>query len=281
MPNKSRLKSVSSPNKKRRMNIDPKGSKKKGLMGLYETVLRKFKTAVFLITLFPIYLIGGAVLGLALAPGIAMFKFTLAHTSSWSSIWQNIALASTIGLAIFTTGACLLMIVPALNFLLRTNLKPYRGPYFSSNVVGWFVHNAFVYLIRYTFLEFITPTPFNILFFQAMGMKVGKGTHINSSNISDPSLIEIGKFVTVGGSVTICAHYGQGGFLVLAPVKIGDKVTLGLKSTIMGGVTIGDGATVMPNSAVLPKTVIGPGELWGGVPAKKISKKGVAKKKAA
>jgi hypothetical protein len=44
------------------------------------------------------------------------------------------------------------------------------------------------YVMRFTFLEFITPTPINIFFFKAMGMKIGKGTVINTSFISDPSV---------------------------------------------------------------------------------------------
>lgn len=103
-----------------------------------------------------------------------------------------------------------------------------------------------------------------------MGMKIGRGTIINSTHISDPSLIEIGDKVTIGGSATLVGHYGQGGYLVLAPVKIGDRATIGLKATIMGGVQVGAGAKIMPHSVVLPKTIIPDNETWGGVPARKI-----------
>jgi acetyltransferase-like isoleucine patch superfamily enzyme len=71
--------------------------------------------------------------------------------------------------------------------------------------------------------------------------------------------------------VTIVAHYGQGGFLVLAPVHIGDKATIGLRAVLMGGVVIGEGAKILPNSVVLPKTKIPAGETWGGVPAQRIN----------
>jgi acetyltransferase-like isoleucine patch superfamily enzyme len=106
-----------------------------------------------------------------------------------------------------------------------------------------------------------------------MGMKIGRGTIINSTWISDPSMIELGKRVTIGGSVTMVAHYGQGGLLIIAPIKIGDGCTIGLKSSIMGGTTIGEKAKILPHSVVLPKTVIPAGETWGGVPAQKIESK--------
>jgi acetyltransferase-like isoleucine patch superfamily enzyme len=110
-----------------------------------------------------------------------------------------------------------------------------------------------------------------------MGMKIGNGTIINTIHISDPSLIEMGRKVTLGGSVTIAAHYGQGGFLVLSPVKIGDKATIGLRAIIMGGVEIGEGAKILPNSVILPKTRIPAGETWGGVPARRMEMAELAK----
>ena len=62
----------------------------------------------------------------------------------------------------------------------------------------WYFHNAYTYIVRYTFLEFITPTPLNLLFYKMMGMKIGKGAHINTTNISDPGLIEIGDLPAAG-----------------------------------------------------------------------------------
>ena len=89
-----------------------------------------------------------------------------------------------------------------------------------------------------------------------MGMKIGKGTLINTSNISDPCLIELGDYVTIGGSVTLMAHYGQKGILILSPTVIKDKAMVGLKSSIFGGVTIEEGAVVKPHEVILPKSVV-------------------------
>jgi acetyltransferase-like isoleucine patch superfamily enzyme len=95
-----------------------------------------------------------------------------------------------------------------------------------------------------------------------MGMKIGKGSHINTTNISDPGLIEIGEKVTIGGSAHLMAHYGTKGFLILEPVRIGDKVNIGLKATIMGDVVIGAQAQIGPHEAVLPKSRIPAGRKY-------------------
>ena len=83
---------------------------------------------------------------------------------------------------------------------------------------------------------------------------------INTSNISDPCLIELEDNVTIGGSATIFGHYAQAGILVLAPVKIKRGATIGLKASIMGDVIVGEKVTVKPHSILLPKTRLNKGD---------------------
>ncbi len=262
--------------KKTRVDTDPQTTTHSGLKGLYELAFRRFKTAVYLLTIMPLYLLGGLFVGAALVPGIYLYRQISEMVTAQHAVVQLLSQGVAIGVGFFLFGFSLVLIVPFANFVLRTKPTAFRGPYYSVDFLRWFVHNSLTYLMRYSFLEFITPTPFNLLFFRLMGMKIGHGTQINSSNISDPALIELGNFVTIGGSATLCAHYGMGGYLILAPVKIGNHVTIGLKASVMGGVEIGDGAKVLPHSAVLPKTKIPAGETWGGVPAQRLQSRKAA-----
>lgn len=255
---------------KKRIDTDARGSSHTGFYGLYERVLRRFKSAVHIATLFPLYGLAAVCLGVALFPGLMLIHWAWQSTAVHSAPVRLLSASLAVGAAYFMFGFSLLVIVPLANWALRAKPYPWRGPYYSLGAVKWYIHNGLTYLVRYTFLEFITPTPFNLKFFEWMGMKIGSGTQINSANISDPALITMGEKVTIGGSATIVAHYGMGGFLVIEPVSIGNGATVGLKATIMGGVTIGANAKVLPNSVVLPKTVIPAGETWGGVPARKI-----------
>lgn len=254
----------------KKIDTETTQSEHRGLKGFFEKSLRRFKSAMHLATMLPVYALACVIIGLSLVPGVSLFRFISELTANQSTLIQNIAYGLTLATGFFLYGTTLSVLAPAVNLLLRAKLKAWRGPYYSVESLKWFIHNGLTYLVRFTFLEFMTPSPLNILFYQMMGMKIGRGSIINSTWISDPSLIELGKKVTIGGSVTIVAHYGQGGLLVIAPVKIGDGCTVGLKATIMGGVEIGAGAKILPHSVVLPKTIIPAGETWGGVPAQKI-----------
>jgi acetyltransferase-like isoleucine patch superfamily enzyme len=58
--------------------------------------------------------------------------------------------------------------------------------------------------------------------------------------------------------------------LAIYRIKLGANVVIGAQSIILAGVVVGDNA-VIAAGAVVPKfTIIGPGETWGGVPAKRI-----------
>ncbi len=252
-------------------NLDRTTSDHTGIKGLFERSLRRYKVAVHILTILPLYFVCCIILGLGLFPAVVLVQATLRGSAHLPELVQTFALAVSLPLGYLAYGMTMIFLVPFVNFAGQFYLKPWRGSYYSAPAVTWYIHNALTYLLRFTFLEFITPTPILNLFFVMMGMKIGDGVVINSTYFSDPSLITIGNKVTIGGSATIVGHYGQGGFLVLAPVIIGDRATIGLKASIMGGVTIGADAKILPHTIVLPKTVIPAGETWGGVPARKIS----------
>ncbi len=245
-------------------------SERSGVGGFFENTLRKFQIFGHLILVAPLYLIASSCLGLAVVPGFYLYQWADSFSQGWSEMGRFWMLGTSLGAGYFVYGFMMIWIAPALNFVMRAKLHDWRGPYYSLPAVRWYIHNGLTYLVRYTFLEFVTPTPFNLFFYRMMGMKIGSGTIINTTHLSDPSLIEMGRKVTLGGSVAIVAHYGQGGYLVLAPVKIGDKATIGLRAIIMGGVDIGAEAKILPGSVVLPKTKVPAGETWGGVPARRI-----------
>lgn len=253
-------------------------SDKKGFMGVFEKTLRQFKILTQVLLALPLYVLASALIGLCLIPGLLIIRGALFLSNDFNFFLKLFLLGTSLAGSFFLSGFTAMILFPLANRIFVGSLKEWKGPYFSTESVRWYIQNGLLYLIRYSFLEFVTPSPFGLWFYSAMGMKIGKGTIINSTNISDPSLVSLGKRVTIGGSATIVAHYGQGGFLILAPVRIEDDVTIGLRAIIMGGSTIGRGAKVLPNSVVMPKTIIPDGEVWGGVPAVKVNLRALAKK---
>lgn len=218
----------------------------------------------------PFLILAGFAAGVSAAPGVALYNHATAIIAGWPSPWHEIGVGLSLVLAYFAFGFTLIFVAPLLNALLLGRLKAWRGPQVSPGAMRWYVHATLTLLPRATFLDFICATPYINLYYRLMGMKLGHQVTVNTTAIADPSLIEIGDKVTLGGSCSIMGHYAQGGYLVLAPTRIGARATIGLRAIIMGGVTVGERAKVLAGSFVLPKTVIPDGETWGGIPAVKV-----------
>ena len=236
------------------IDIHSNRTNKKGLSGVLERGVRTYRGLAFGVVTGSIVLFTLLVAGLAAYPALLFYSFVSDSISSWSFHAALLARALSLPFCYFAYGVTLIFLVPFFNWLNPFKVKPWRGSWYSLQSIPWFYHNALTYLVRFTFLDFVTPSPLNLLFFKMMGMKLGKGVMINTSFISDPCLIEIDDYATLGGSCTVFAHYGQKGILILAPVIIGKNVTVGLKASIMGDVVVEDGLVVAPHSVLLPKT---------------------------
>lgn len=95
-------------------------------------------------------------------------------------------------------------------------------------------------------------------------IKIGSRVNIQDGSclhtLYKKAAIEIGDDVTIGHNVTV---HGA---------KIASGALIGMGATLLDDCQIGEGAIVAAGSLVLKNTVVGPGELWGGVPAKFIKR---------
>lgn len=95
-------------------------------------------------------------------------------------------------------------------------------------------------------------------------IRIGNRVNIQDGSVLhtlyEKSTITIGDNVSVGHNVTI---HGA---------DIDDGALIGMGATVLDYAHVGKGAIVAAGALVLAKTQIGPGELWGGVPAKFIKR---------
>ncbi len=238
-------------------------SKNPPAKSILDRLVRRFSRPAYVIVVLLLYLLASTALGLALAPALFFFSELFAWSQKLPQIFHWIVSGFGLAVSFFIFGFTLLFVVSTYNWLLPTRVHPFKGGYYSLKAVPWLLHNGLFYLVRFTFLPFVTLTPFGIWFLKAMGMNLGRHVFINTEYISDPQLITLGNDVALGGSVRIFAHYGGHGNLVVEPVIVGERATIGLAATIMGDVRIGPDATILAHSVLMPGSRVGNGEVWG------------------
>ena len=117
-------------------------------------------------------------------------------------------------------------------------------------------------------------------YLQSKGVTIGKGCEIYRDVVwgSEPYLIKIGdhvritsgcRFITHDGGVWVLREkYGNDSIDLFGSIIVGDNVHIGMDSIIMPGVKIGNNVIVGCGAVVTHD--IPDGEVWGGVPARKI-----------
>ena len=137
--------------------------------------------------------------------------------------------------------------------------------------------NMLFYLLLFNTLvrSHVVPVPLMRLVYLALGARLGANTY-SAGALLDPPLTRIGSNTIIGHDAVIFAHVIEGERLELKAVVIGDTVTIGASAVIMAGVQIGNRAIVSAGAVVTKDTRIGAGEVWGGIPARRLKAAPVA-----
>jgi acetyltransferase-like isoleucine patch superfamily enzyme len=113
------------------------------------------------------------------------------------------------------------------------------------------------------------PVPLSRPLYLALGARLGTNTY-SSGLLLDPPFVRLGSDCIVGQNALLVPHVIEGRRLAHHPIVIGDRVTVGAGAIVLSGVTIGDDAIVSSGAVVTKGTRIPAGEVWGGVPARRL-----------
>src|SRR5262245_56367138 len=146
------------------------------------------------------------IVGTALLPAVFFVKI---FWGSGSPLW--IAFALGIGYLIFGLAYLVLVILIRQLMLFRSREGDY--PFISSYAIRWAFLGSLVGLAKILILDHIRGMPILNAFYRVMGARIGKNVLINSSNLFDFDLIEIGDGAFIGGDAVIIGHVGERGVL--------------------------------------------------------------------
>lgn len=234
---------------------------------------RRLLTPLQVLVTGALYAEASVVFGLAAFPA-AEFWLACARQAGPPGPFRILLLAIAGATSYFLFGLALIGILPLARWVTGSFGTPVgRFRYPSLLAWRWASYNTLTLLLRFTFIHWMRLTPLLPLYHRLMGMRIGARVQINTAVVADQNLISIGDDTVIGGDVTLVAHAAERGAIVTAPIRIGSRVTVGLMAVIMPGCTIGDDAVIAAGSVLSKGTRVGPGEIWVGVPARRVGRR--------
>ena len=203
------------------------------------------------------------IVGLALLPAALMIRVF------WNlGSLPLLALAFGLGYLIF--GITYLLLVIAIKHLVFFRSREGNYPFVSGYALKWAFVGSLVNLAKIFILSHMKGMPILNAFYRAMGAKIGRNVLINTCNMFDFDVLEIGDDAFIGGDAVVIGHAGEAGQLRIRPVRIGARCTVGQSSIVFPGATMED-RSVLGALSLLPKgRTLPAGTVWGGNPLRQL-----------
>ena len=144
--------------------------------------------------------------------------------------------------------------------LLTLGIKPGAYPIGSPVFFRWLVYSGLHLWLVNLVLPFLRGNNWIKIYLKIAGAKIGTQSFINTSEIYDPYLLEIGREVLVGGEAFLNCHLYENGFLNLGKIIIGDYSTIGAEAYLTPGTVIGRKSAVGIHTYLRRNTEIKDGE---------------------
>jgi len=203
--------------------------------------------------------------GIGLTPSIA-FQFFITTPLRWSFLLTAISLLVNFLILIISE------LLISCFFIRLLNLNSSEGKCevgLHDNKFFKFTLFQTLYNPVHMLLYFMHVYKLKELQLRLLGAKIGKNVSLGG-RINDPSLFEVGDNTVIAGMCEVLTHSAEKGILIFKKVKIGNNCTLGQNSIILPGAIMEDNSVVGSMSLVPKNKKIPKGQVWGGVPARKI-----------
>jgi non-ribosomal peptide synthetase-like protein len=201
---------------------------------------------------------------LAIAAGYAIVlgAMPLAAQEHWSQVALVLALAGLLfGLACFAFVALFKWV--------------FIGRYRQRQVPMW---TPFVWLSEATtnmyegmtipnFMRYLRGTPWLPLAFNVLGAKIASSAYMDTTDITEFDCVEIGAHSELNALSCPQTHLFEDRVMKVDTVRIGSRVTVGARSTILYGAQVADGVQLAAMTLVMKGEDLPANTAWQGIPA--------------
>ena len=159
--------------------------------------------------------------------------------------------------------------VIALKWIVIGRYKPTNQPLWSLFV--WrteLVTSTYENLAVPLLLDPLRGTPFLNLYLRAMGCRIGRRAFIDTTDITEFDLVEVGDDAALNEDSGLQTHLFEDRVMKVSGLKIGARATVGSMSIVLYDSVIEDDAQLGDLSVLMKGETLPPGTSWEGSPAR-------------
>jgi non-ribosomal peptide synthetase-like protein len=140
------------------------------------------------------------------------------------------------------------------NFVWRTELI--TGLYESMIVAGC--------------LGFLLGTPFAAIILRLLGMRIGTGVYIETTDFTEFDLISIGDNVTLNNGCTLQTHLFEDRVMKMERVRLEHRCQLGTAAVVLYDSLLANDVSLHPMSLIMKGERVPAATAWEGIPASRV-----------
>jgi non-ribosomal peptide synthetase-like protein len=210
-------------------------------------------------------------LALVIATGylIVVLVMPLAGNDGW-----GIQVAGALALAGCLYGLASFLMVVALKWILIGRYRPRVAPMWTPFVwISEAVTNLYESLAVPNFLDILRGTPMLPWALRLLGVRIGRGVFLNTTDLTEFDCVHIGDEAELNAWCGPQTHLFEDRVMKIGAVKIGARVTVGTRGTILYDTEIGNDVRLGPLTLVAKGERLPAGTHWEGSPAAPVQEK--------
>jgi non-ribosomal peptide synthetase-like protein len=185
-----------------------------------------------------------------------------AAAGHWGAVVRYLTLDGLIfGLSTF-------IFVAAFKWLLLGRYTPRAVPMWTPFVwLSEAATNLYEGIAVPNFLSYLRGTPWLPVAMNLLGCKIGRGVWLDTTDMTEFDCVHIGAHSEINAMCCPQTHLFEDRVMKIDHVRIGERVTIGARSTVLYGASVQDRAQLGPLTLVMKGETIPGGAVWTGNPA--------------
>jgi non-ribosomal peptide synthetase-like protein len=180
--------------------------------------------------------------------------------------WRDVCAVLT-GAGVFF-GLSTILFVAFFKWLCIWRYKKYSVPMWTPFVwTSEAITSLYVGMAVPNLMNYLRGTPWLPLALNMLGCRIGRGVYLDTTDVTEFDCVEIGDYSELNGLACPQTHLFEDRVMKIDLVRIGQRVYVGPRTTVLYGAVVGDNVRLGPLSLVMKGESLPAGSSWSGCPA--------------